>query len=201
MPTLTPNQALDQFVQLAETQCLESLNGMVAKDIKKLFKGLLKEVIPDRTFTYILQPTDYLANFAETMRNNQLPSTALVSAGLADRFETMDELSKAYFSSLVIYFVQCAVHESIKEKDLEADLNYFTKTFNSEKLIKGPFKKIPSTYFGTRQLGLFELTLPATNDFLVVYNKHGVLTSLMYYQGKGFINYEPGSVITDFFAK
>lgn len=170
--------------------------------IKSRISMLVNDSVEEAT-AYLMQYGDstklnqgeefyYLAN-PEVFLKNAYSTLCISSFGWIDRTKPALEAiagvtsrpNALFFDAFNLYLCRCSVHNSLQMSDFNEAVNYFVKT-DEEGVspLKGPFEKVPSTFFGGEELNFWDIDFPKNHDTIVVYTNEGILRMIMRYAGK-----------------
>lgn len=170
--------AMEQRIPVFKRDTEESVAEYLASYGNSLLQG------PDFVFT--VPPAIYITEAFTLLAKSGFP---WVSKDTEPRYEGLQRVTSKqdamFLNAFNIYLKRCQVHETVAAVGLTEALNYFIKK-DEEGVspLKGPFEKIPSTFFGTEQLDFWDIEFPDTGDMVVVYTKEGFLRMIIRYQGK-----------------
>ncbi len=136
-------------------------------------------------FYYLVNPEAFLKSAYSSLANS--------SFGWVDRMKPAREAvekvtsrqNALFLDAFNVYLCRCAIHNSLQMTDFNEAVNYFVKTdVEGESPLKGPFEKVPSTFFGGEELNFWDINFPKNHDMIVVYTNEGILRMIMRYADK-----------------
>ena len=183
---LSYTEVCDAFAELAATQRIPVFKNDDVPAISSFLATYGQALVYGADFVFTVPPEIYITEAYSLLAKSGFP---WVSQDTDSRYEGLQRVSTKqdamFLNAFNIYLKRCQVHETVAAIGLSEPLNYFIKKDGAGVCpLKGPFEKIPSTFFGTEPLDFWDIEFPNTGDVAVVYTKEGFLRMILRYEGK-----------------
>lgn len=191
MKTLSFNEVIAEFTQLAIEQGLEFVEEKTEEEVNGLLTDFGQKFILEPESYYLIGPRDFIDQAYFVLEKHPvLEITNQLLKNQPDDWSAYDSFSQLFFKIVGTYLIRCCIPNTIPPAMFKEKNNYFTKkAVPGQSIFSGKFIRTPSTFFGKKELQLFEIRLPSSNDLLLIYLKEGILLEVMKYKKRAFMNY------------
>ena len=177
---------LNAFAKLGIEQRIPIIADDSVEQAAKYLGEYVKALHIGEDYVFTVDPELFLKNAYETLDKDDFPWVRKVTEPRKKQLETVTGTMTAMFlNAMNIYMMRCQIHPSLLEMSFDEPVNYFVKSKEEgASPLQGPFIKVPSTFFGGKQLSFWEMDFPADKDLIVAYTNEGFLRMIMTYKGK-----------------
>lgn len=188
---LSYTEVCNAFAELATQQRIPVFKNDAVEGIAEYLATYGTALLQGPDFVFTVPPEIYITEAYSLLAKSGFP---WVTKDTEPRYEGLQRVTSKqdsmFLNAFNIYLKRCQVHETVAAIGLSEPLNYFIKK-DQENVspLKGPFEKIPSTFFGTEPLDFWDIEFPDTGDIAVVYTKEGFLRMILRYEGKTVKHY------------
>ncbi len=188
---MTYDDVCEAFAKLAEEQRIPIFKRDARDDIASYLKTYGIALHLGKEYLFTVPPEIYITEAFSLLSKSSFPYVSRVTDARYEGLKRVTTKQDAmFFNAFNIYLMRCQIHNSIMDHGLTEKVNYFIKK-DEEGVspLKGPFEKIPSTFFGTEQLDFWDIEFPDNGDVAVVYTNEGFLRMILRYKGKSATHY------------
>lgn len=188
---LTYQEVCTKFAELALTQHVPLFEGDTVEQVESYLSEYGKDLVQGSDYKFTVDPLLYIREAYAKLAIAGFPWVNFVVERRKSGLELKTgKVNTMFLDAFNIYLLRCQVHDSLLEHDFSESVNYFIKT-DKEGVspLEGPFKKIPSSFFGGEQISFWDIEFPADSDMVVVYTNEGFLRMILRYKGKAVSHY------------